>query len=70
MLLAIIAPLDDIVFAFLTLDLLQTHFILSKAIHILPRLIKSFDREGWAVGAVVRANQYYLVNKSVGHLLK
>ena len=56
MLLAIIAPLDDIVFTLLTLDLLQTHFILSKLIPILSCLIKSFDHEGWVVGVVVRAN--------------
>ena len=56
MLLGIIAPLDDIVFTFLTLDLLQTHFILSKPILILSHLIKSLDHEGWVVGVAVRAN--------------
>ena len=55
MLLRIIAPLDDIVFTFLTLDLLQTHFILSKPILIQSRLIKFFDHEGRAVGVVVTA---------------
>ena len=54
-LLAIIAPLDDIVFTFLTLDLLQTHFISSKAILIQSRLIKFFDHEGRVVGVVVTA---------------
>ena len=54
--LAIIAPLDDIVFTFLTLDLLQMHFILGKTILMLPRLIKSLDHEGWVVGEAVRAN--------------
>ena len=66
-LLAIIAPLDDIVFTFLTLDLLQMHFVLSKPILIQSRLIKSFDHEGWAVGEAVSANRQYTANKSVGH---
>ena len=50
----------------LTLDLLQMHFILSKTILILPRLIKSLDHEGWAVGVVVCANRYYTASKSAG----
>ena len=65
--LAIIAPLDDIVFTFLTLDLLQMHFVLSKPILIQSRLIKSFDHEGWAVGEAVSANRQYTANKSAGH---
>ena len=35
--------------------------------HILPTYNNdAFDHEGWAVGVVVRANQYYLVNESEG----
>ena len=41
--------------SFATLDLLQKHFILSKSIPILPRLIKSFDLEGRVVGEAVTA---------------
>ena len=66
MLLAIIAPLDDIVFTFLTLDLLQMHFVLRKPILIQSRLIKSFDHEGRVVGKAVSTNRQYTANKSVG----
>ena len=58
----------EIYFTSLTLDLLQMHFILSKPILILSRLIKSFDHEGWAVGEAVCANTSYTANKSVGVL--
>ena len=52
-----------------TLDLLQIHFFYSIYPYCL-RAIKSFDREGWVVGVVVRASTFYNVNKSVGHYLK
>ena len=34
------------------------------------RVIKFFDREGWAVGVAVRANKHYRASKSVGQYKK